>query len=44
MAFTILFKTVFFLRIARDRLVDWLEDSQGQSYQSVYSLLIDIDR
>ena len=44
MAFTILLKIVALVIVAKDRLADWLEDSQGRTYQSAYSLLIGIDR
>ena len=44
MAFTILLKIAALVIVAKDRLVDWFEDSQGQSYQSAYSLLIGVDR
>ena len=44
MAYIILLKIAALVINAKDRFVDWLEDSQGQSYQSVYSLLVGIDR
>lgn len=40
MAFAILFKLVSLAYIVKD----WLDDSQGQSYQSAYSLLVGVDR
>ena len=44
MAYIILLKIAALVIAAKDRFVDWLEDSQGQSYQSAYSLLIGVDR
>lgn len=44
MAYIILLKIAALVIAAKNRLVDRLEDSQGQSYRSAYSLLIGIDR
>ena len=47
MAFTTqhnLASLVRILMIVKQRLVDWLEDTPGQSYQSAYSLLVGLDR